>query len=50
MHVLSILTLLPTYRATVLRFLAHHALPEASRGYRTSLGVRVPVENLIKPN
>jgi hypothetical protein len=50
MHVLSVLTLLLTYKATVLRFLVHHALPIASRRYRTRLGVRVPAENLIKPN
>jgi hypothetical protein len=50
MHVLSVLTLLPTYRATVLRFLARRALAVASRRYRTRLGVRVPAENLIKPN
>ena len=49
MHVLYILPLLPTYRATVLRFLAHRSLPIASRYYRTMLGVSVPTENLIKP-
>jgi hypothetical protein len=31
MHVLSVLTLLPTYKATILRFLARRALPVASR-------------------
>ena len=38
-----------TYRATVLRFLAHRSLPVTSRYYRTMLGVSVPAENLIKP-
>ena len=38
-----------TYRATVLRFLAHRSLPVASRYYRTMLRVSVPTENLIKP-
>ena len=37
MHVLYLLSLLPTYRATVLRFLAHRSLPVASRYYRTML-------------
>ena len=38
MHILYILPLLPTYRATVLKFLAHRSLPIASRYYRTMLG------------
>ena len=37
MHVLYILSLLPTYMATVLRFLAHRSLPVTSRYYRTML-------------
>ena len=37
MHVLYVLSLLPTYRATVLKFLAHHSLPLASRYYQTML-------------
>ena len=37
MHVLYALPLLPTYRATVLRFLAHRSLPATSRYYRTML-------------
>ena len=37
MHVLYVLPLLPTYRATVLRFLAHRSLSIASRYYRTML-------------
>ena len=37
MHVLYVLSLLPTYRATVLRFLAHRSLPVTSRYYRTML-------------
>ena len=49
MHVLYVLPLLPTYRATVLRCLAHRSLPIASRYYRTMLGVSVPAEKLIKP-
>ena len=36
-HVLYVLPLLPTYRATVHRFLAHRSLPVASRYYRTML-------------
>ena len=38
-----------TYRATVLKFLAYHSLPVASRYYQTMLWVSLPVENLIKP-
>ena len=45
MHVLYVLPLLPTYRATVLKFLAHRSFPIASRYARVS----VPAENLIKP-
>ena len=37
MHILYVLSLLLTYRATVLRFLAHRSLPVASRYYRTML-------------
>jgi hypothetical protein len=33
-----------------LDFLARRALVVASQRYRTRLGVRVPAENLIKPN
>ena len=37
MHVLYVLSLLPTYRETILSFLAHHSLPVANRYYQTML-------------
>ena len=48
MHILYVLPLLPAYRATVLRFLAHRSLPITSRYYRTTQ-VSIPAEKLIKP-
>ena len=47
MHTLYVLSLLPIYRATILKFLAHRSLPVASRYYQTMVGVSVPVENLL---
>ena len=37
MHILYVLSLLPTYRTTILRFLAQRSLPITSRYYRTML-------------
>ena len=37
MHILYVLPLLPTYRAIILRFLAHRSLPVASQYYLTML-------------
>ena len=38
-----------TYRATILRFLAHRSLLEASRYYQTILEASVPAKKFIKP-